>query len=206
MLNDKELKSLQELLDDFFYSNTVIRVVKKNYSEYLQYIQICYLDVDGSVRCLDMPLFATGTKYTGLETDRRYSLDNLGLTDSRTSRRSGKEALQLLCDNFFEDNTLLSFEKLHLQNGSYLVVEYYEIDDVTAPVDIEFPLMPADRFDDMSSGVYIPEELGITRKNPADTKQRMIRQYYCDGYRTDELCQMFKENRCEIELILQGGY
>lgn len=78
ILDDVKKRYLGNLLRPLNTEKTFIR--KRDTADGLEYIAICCLGrPDGCLESFCLPPFEIGTMYKGMETDKRYTLEELGL-------------------------------------------------------------------------------------------------------------------------------
>lgn len=77
ILDEAEKRYLSNVIKPFY--NTVKYICKYDNGSKYQYIYIYYYELDGSGRFIEFPSFKKGTMYKGMESEKKYTLDELGL-------------------------------------------------------------------------------------------------------------------------------
>lgn len=77
ILNEKEKEYLSNVIKPFY--NTVKYICKYDNGSNYQYIYIYYYELDGIGRFIEFPSFKKGTMYKGMELNKGYTLEDLGI-------------------------------------------------------------------------------------------------------------------------------
>lgn len=78
ILEEAEKEYLSNVIKPF--RKRVIMITKRQYSPNTDYISISYLDIEDSCQFrLELPIFKKGTMYKGMELNKEYTLEDLGL-------------------------------------------------------------------------------------------------------------------------------
>ena len=79
ILDDKEKEYLSHIIKPF--KEKIMFIRKSEYGEHKEYIDICYCEDEGTKYTygIEFPSFKKGTMYKGMELDKQYTLEELGL-------------------------------------------------------------------------------------------------------------------------------
>lgn len=77
ILTDKEKEVFSSVIKPFI--DSAISIIKHEYNESYEYIEIFYNEKDGNKDVISFPFFEKGTMFKGMQTEISYSIEELGL-------------------------------------------------------------------------------------------------------------------------------